>query len=93
MKRIPTNWLVPASAPNSRSVLARVTLPLLTASSASSAELITCDVITTGAVVVGVSEGAAAVEVWLAVTVGVALGPGVGVRVAVDVPVAVGVKV
>ena len=85
---IPTHWLTPASAPSSRSELVRFMLPLLTASSASSAELITCEVIVTGAAVVGV-------VVQLAVTVGVALGPGVkeGVGVAVRVEVGVCVEV
>src|SRR3972149_11928267 len=84
LNRIPINWSLVPSAPSSRSVLVKLTLPLLTASSASSDELLTREEIVAGAPGVGVWVG-------LAVAVAVAVGAPVGVGVSLPVSVGVGV--
>src|SRR3990172_4716541 len=86
LNRIPINWSLVPSAPSSRSVLVKLTLPLLTRCSASSDELLTREEIVTGLPGVGVWVG-------LAVAVGVAVGVSLPLSVGVDVGVSVSVGV
>src|SRR3989304_475213 len=90
LNRIPIHWSLVLSAPSSRSVLVKLTLPLLTRCSASSDELLTREEIVTGLPGVGVWGGLA---VAVGVAVGVSLPLSVGVDVEVGVSVGVGVPV